>query len=77
MKIHVDGIILRFHDGPGHEIFFCQYPVVTFITKILCRGKPSSALILDAKKRFLCIILVNRVPKCVVHKLDDVRGGEK
>ena len=44
---------------------------------MLCRSKLVSALLLGDWKRFLCIILVNMVPECVVNKLDGVRGGPK
>ena len=34
-------------------------------------------MILGARKIIICIIVVNRVPECVVHKLADFRGGYK
>ena len=44
---------------------------------MLFSSNPVDALILGAKKRFLCVIVLNRVPECVVHKLADFRGGSK
>ena len=44
---------------------------------MLCRSKTATTFLFGARKLFLCIIVVNRVPEYVVHKLSDIRGGSK
>ena len=76
--IYVTRIIRQLYSGTIQDSFiFCQDPVGKGITTMLCRDNPVATLLLGARKILLCIIVVSRVPEYVVHKLYDVRGGDK
>ena len=53
--------------------FLCQDTVGKGTTVMLCRTNPAAVLLLGSMKLPLCIVVVNWVPECVVHKLIDVR----
>ena len=75
---HGDRITLRPYILSGQYSFvLCNNPVDKGITTMLCRTKPVIMLLLGDSKHFLCIMVVNMVPECVVNKLAGVRGGTK
>ena len=82
MAVSFDDSFFRDHStfiqrtGPG-QFFIYQKTVGKGITAILCRAKPESELILGDRKILLCIIIFNSSIECVVHKMGDVRGGDK
>ena len=76
--IHGASILFQSYSGLEQDSFvLCHDPVRKGITTVLCRTKPVAEFLLGDRKLSLYIIVVNRVPECVLRKLDYVRGGSK
>ena len=77
-SIYDAGIICWSYSGLVQGSFFlCKDTVGKGITTVLCRSNPATVLLIPAGKFLLCVIVLNRVIACVVHKMDTVRNGSK
>ena len=59
------------------NLVLCKDTINKGITTMLLREKTASKLLLGSGKLPLWIIIKDRVPKCVVHEMADVRGSTK
>ena len=71
--IHGTRIICRSYSGLVQNIVVIFHdPVCKGITTMWCRANTVVKFLLGAMKHFLCVIVVNRAKKCLVHKLANV-----
>ena len=76
VKIYGSGIIFWVYSGLDQDILvFFQIKLFKVITILMCRDNTESRLIIDSRKLVFRIIVVNRVPEYLAHRLSNVKGG--